>query len=122
MAREAASPTAAIITVSPRSGAQPGSKQAKTTSTITANQAFGGNSGQSANGGIGIGGLGGTVGGANGTSTPGSLGLNGLIGTGIGGGIFTVAPGMALIIDTFLQGNFASTSNPDVFGVIITVI
>ena len=70
----------------------------------------------------GIGGTGGVVGGANGLGTHGAQGLAGVSGIGIGGGVFTVAPGMAIIVNTLIAGNFASTSNPDVFGTIITVI
>jgi hypothetical protein len=95
-------------------------------STLNGNLAEGGAGGSGGNGGNG---LGGGVYVASGTAcinhtsitenqaVGGAAGKHGSAGQGIGGGIYIAASATAGEVDTIITGNFASTSNDDVFGV-----
>jgi hypothetical protein len=104
------------LVIAPRLGAKKGSKQSKSTSTITDNQAIGGPDG---NGGLGGPAVAGSSGAPNphpGSATPGLAGRPGTPSEGIGGGLNLVAGGHVTLDNTTVATNSASTSNPDIFG------
>jgi hypothetical protein len=103
------------LTIKPRQGVKKGSKQAKATDLITANQAHlapGGAGGRSST--ASTGGPGGSPNGAAGTAVVGVPGLDGFAGVGVGGGLATL--GAATIDNTTIAGNSASTNDNDVDG------
>ena len=94
------------LTLEPRLGAKSGSTQAGATDVITANQAKAGSAGSA-----------GLAGGAEaepGHATPGNNGTVDTFSVGIGGGIAII--GTAVIDNTSIFGNQATTADPDVDG------
>ena len=107
--------TTGTLTLKPRLGAKKGSKQAKATDVITANQAL-----------AGVGRAGGHRGrrhapaaaeppaGSTAPPTAGQPGATDLFSVGVGGGIATF--GTANVDNTTISGNHASTNDNDVDG------
>jgi hypothetical protein len=106
------------LTLKPRLGAKKGSKQAGATNVITANQANAGSAGGAGPGGSATLGAAGTPGGISGRATPGDNGSVDTFSAGVGGGIAII--GTALIDNTTISGNHATTSDPDVDGTFST--
>ncbi len=109
--------TTGTLTLKPRLGVTKGSRQAKATDVITTNKALAATGGQAGAGGSATGGLGRPslgVNGVNGVATPGQPGVTDLFSAGVGGGIANV--GTALVDNTTISGNQASTSDPNVNG------
>jgi hypothetical protein len=104
------------LVIAPRLGAKKGSMQAKSTSTITSNQAAGGIAGIGGFGGSAIAGSSGTPNPHLGQATTGNPGSPGASGKGIGGGLNLVSGGQAKLDNTTVATNQASTSNADIFG------
>ena len=104
----------ARLTIDPRLGAKKGSRQSKATNTITDNQANSGLGGAGGQGGDDVAGLGGRPNGLFGTAVPGTAGANGVSGIGIGGGLVYLTGGIAMIANTNITGNRASTADNDV--------
>ncbi len=107
--------TTGNLTLKPRLGAKKGSKQAKSTDTITTNNAL------SASGGLAGAGGGATAGtgqipGDDGTATAGQSGATDLFSVGIGGGVATF--GTFHADNTTITGNHASTNDDNVDGTI----
>ena len=89
----------------------------KATDVITTNQALAATGGQAGAGGSATGGLGQPslgVNGVNGVATPGQPGVTDLFSAGVGGGIATF--GTAIVDNTTITGNQASTNDNDVDG------
>ena len=102
------------FTLKPRLGAKKGSKQASATDVITTNQANAGSAGSAGLAGSATLGAAGTPGGISGKATPGSNGSVDTFRVGIGGGIAII--GTAVIDNTTISGNTATTADPDVDG------
>jgi hypothetical protein len=103
-----------MLTIDPRLGANKGSRQSKTTDTITGNQATGGTGGEGGSGGAAFEGLGGTPNGAIGRSTQGVSRTSAASGAGLGGGLATFPSLLVKIDNTNIAGNTASTGANDV--------
>jgi hypothetical protein len=109
--------TTGTLTLKPRLGAVPGSAQAQATDVITTNQALAATGGEAGAGGTATGGLGRstqTFKGTNGVATPGQPGVTDLFSVGVGGGIATF--GTAVVDNTTISGNQATTSDPNIDG------
>ena len=65
-------------------------------------------------------GAGGTPSGTAGSAFPGSPGTAGVSGVGVGGGLDLIPGGTAVIDDTTVTGNHASTNDNDVSGTFTT--
>jgi hypothetical protein len=104
----------ASLTIDPRLGAKQGSRQSKATNTITDNQANSGLGGAGGQGGTAFEGTFGRPNGLAGTATQGTAGANGVSGAGIGGGLDRLTGGIAMIANTNITGNSASTADNDV--------
>ena len=61
-------------------------------------------------------GIGGSPSGAAGTSFPGKFGTAGTTGTGVGGGLDLITGGTAVIDNTSITGNSATTTDDNVHG------
>jgi hypothetical protein len=102
------------LVIAPRKGANKGSKQAKSTDVITANQALSATAGAAGQGGVATPGIGGFLGGGLGTAVQGQPGAFDPLSVGIGGGV--AIGGNATIDNTSITGNHASTNFDDVEG------
>ena len=102
----------------PRLGAKKGSKQASATNVITANQTNAGSPGSAGLGGSARQGAAGTPHGLAGIGTPGNNGTVDTLSVGIGGGIAII--GTAVIDNTSITGNNATTADPNVDGTFST--
>ena len=91
-----------------------GSKQSNAVDVITANQANAGSAGSAGLAGSATAGLGGSPSGVAGHVTPGSNGSVDTFRVGIGGGIAII--GTAVIDNSSISGNHATTTNSDVDG------
>ena len=109
-----------ILTIKPRRGAINGSRQSKATDTITTNLASASQGGTGGAAGAVTVGLGASPGGSNGLAFPAGPGGTGSSGVGIGGGVDLEIGGTAIIDNTFVTGNHATTSDNDVFGTFTT--
>ncbi len=105
-----------VLTINPRSGAKKASKQFKATDVITANSASSAPVGGGSNLGIAQAGTGGSPSGTAGTAFPGHFGTAGNSGTGMGGGLDLITGGTAVIDNTTITGNSATTTDNDVHG------
>jgi hypothetical protein len=109
--------TGGVLAINPRLSAKKGSKQARATNLGTTNQAHVGQEGAGgAAGNFFLAGTGGSPGGMAGQSFPGNHGTAGFIGPGIGGGLNLESGGTAVIDNTTVTGNQASTSGDNVSG------
>src|SRR5262249_62280626 len=108
------------LTIQPRLGSHKGSKQSKATDTITGNQANLGPGGAGGPAGGVVAGSGGSPNGSAGAAFPGATGVAGVSGAGVGGGLDLLPGGTAVIDDTAITGNTASTADSDVSGTFTT--
>ena len=106
------------LTIKPRLGAKKGSAQAAATNMITGNKAFSSAAGVAGVAGNATVGSGGTPTGGDGVLTHGANGTVDTFTVGVGGGIAIV--GTAIIDNTTISDNFASTNDDDVLGTFST--
>jgi hypothetical protein len=106
--------TSGTFTLKPRLGARKGTKEASATDVITGNHANASPAGNPGHGGSATAGTGGSPHGARGGATAGNNGTVDTFSVGIGGGIAII--GTAIIDNTSISGNHATTADPDVDG------
>ena len=104
------------LTIAPRFGAKKGSNQSKAVNLITANQAFSAPEEAVVPRAMPFQAQAAALTAPPARSFPSKPGTPGATGAGIGGGLYLVAGGKAVIDNTNTTGNHASTSDNDVFG------
>jgi hypothetical protein len=105
-----------IITIKPRLGARKGSKQSRAVNQFTKNLANQGDGGGGGTNGTATPGPGGSPSGTTGAIDPSLPGGRGIHGMGVGGGLDLDVGGTAVIDNTTVTGNQASSSGNDVAG------